>query len=560
MGVGGWGFPYNHSSKTGKYSMCSRDSVVSDQLCLWQQWYNGVPSSLKYPPTLYDGLENTVHRNPQAVSWHYKDTSCLFKDFLGEVKRFSDFLAFIGFKENSHFILVLPNIPPAINAIYAVNRLGGNVILVNPKMSFERILSVVDQFDGKYILGLENTISGIGNRANITSILIGEETHTPPSDGHRGENCYFYSKIMHNSYSSSQKFASDPERVAAILLSGGTTGIPKPVVLSNRNLVAAAYQAAAWVTLSKVDTVLSILPATHAFGLTAGINAACLAGAGFVLEPSFQAGKVARIIHDRHISILIGVPAMYASLVKNAEFRNSNLSSLKAAYSGGDVLPEDVVSAFNRIAMRNGSNARLIEGYGLTETAGPVMAVPVGIERSRTIGIPFPDMDVKIINPENDLEVPPGSIGEIIITGPSVMAGYFQDPTSTSKVVKIRKDGFQWLYTGDIGEMGSDGFFTYIARKKNILKRAGYTVFPEKIKAILKSHKLVRNAYIEGIDTPDTATVSIRAIIILDQPSEDEITLKKSIMEFCRDFLAPWEYPDEIIFMTPDVNNWKKTG
>ena len=236
-------------------------------------------------------------------------------------------------------------------------------------------------------------------------------------------------------------------------------------MLSHSNFVSEGLQVRAWIGLGPHDTILAALPIFHGFGLAALVNAGLLSGCRLVLVPVFSPETTAELIRKKRPTLIAGVPTLYEALIRHPALQDADLSSLRAAFSGADSLPEPVRLGFEKLVADRGGHVRLLEGYGLTETVTGIMGMPLAESRPGSIGVPLPDTSVAICALDGAAqELPPGEEGEICVSGPAVMVGYLDDPEATAAALRVHGDGRTWLHTGDIGRMDEDGFFFFTSR------------------------------------------------------------------------------------------------
>ena len=260
-----------------------------------------------------------------------------------------------------------------------------------------------------------------------------------------------------------------PDDMAVMIYSGGTTGVAKGILLSHYNLVANAHQVVAWGCLTDEQRILAVLPLFHGFGMSVTMNAPVLAGGEIILLPRFKAREVVKAIQTYRPDFFIGVPTMFVAFNSLSDIQRYDLSSLKGIFVGAAPLTGAIKDDFERK-----TGGRMIEGYGLTESVTAIMANPYhGLHKVGSIGIPFPDVEVKIVSLDDGHDLPPGELGEIVLKSPTVMLGYYQNPDETRET--ITPDG--WLYTGDIGYVDEDGYFTSPTAKRNSSSSAGLTSF-----------------------------------------------------------------------------------
>jgi long-chain acyl-CoA synthetase len=251
---------------------------------------------------------------------------------------------------------------------------------------------------------------------------------------------------------------------------------------------------------------------------------------------------------------MIGVPTLYEAMNKDPNFQNkTDLSCLRGAFCGADTLPRVVKERFEEIAKKSGNEELILrEGYGLTETVTAIAAMPMNEYREGSIGIPFPDVLIKIVKLDENgesttQEAPVGEEGEICVAGPDVMMGYLDNPEETNKVLKKHDDGRTWVHTGDIASMDEDGFFYFKLRKKRMIKSSGFNVYPVQVEAVLNEHPEVANSCVIGV--PDKDQVErVKGYVVLEDPEKESKEMEKQLIGYCREKLLKWKCPREIAF------------
>ncbi|MHA1746096.1 MAG: AMP-binding protein, partial [Promethearchaeota archaeon] len=357
----------------------------------------------------------------------------------------------------------------------------------------------------------------------------------------------WYKDMMAATNPKAPKAEQNTNDLAIILYSGGTTGVPKGIMLSNRNMISEGTQCAVWGKMDDTDKILAILPIFHGFGLGVCVNAAFMGGCTSILIPTFTPESVAKLINKKKPTFLVGVPTLFAALSENPVFQQADLSCLKATFSGADTLPGKVKARFEEVVENGGGKIKLLEGYGLTEAVTAIMATPLSEYREGSIGIPFPDMLGKVVKSDTQEEAPIGEEGEICIAGPAVMLGYLDNPEATAKVLKKHDDGKIWLHTGDIGTQDADGFFYFKLRQKRMLKVSGINVYPKTVEEVIREHPDVETVCVIGV--PDKKQISkVKAFVVLKDPSKESDELKIEIQKHCMQKLLKWESPREIEF------------
>jgi len=532
----------------------------------WLRFYGAVPQGLGYPPvTLYAAVATTAHKTPDAIAWDFFGTTSAYCDLLASIDVCANALASLGLSEGDRLLISMPTAPAGIIAFYAANKIGVVTALIHPlstapeiehylNASGARIALTLDAFYGVFASlkphqPLERIIlCRIGDYLTPLKrfgfwLTKGRKIAAVPND----PRVRWWSGLMTAAHPAAMPAKTGTDDPAAILFSGGTTGTPKGIVLSNRNLIAEGMQAAAWAGMGAGDSILAILPIFHGFGLGVCVNAAFMAGGKSILVPQFSAEIVAKLLRTARPNLLVGVPTLYDALSKDPSLAKADLSCLRACFSGADTLPRPVKERFEQLVAAHGGKVRLLEGYGLTEAVTAIMAMPLTEYREGSIGIPFPDMDATICKLGTNEELPPGEEGEICVAGPAVMLGYLDDPEATAQTLQIHADGRTWLHTGDLGKRDEDGFFYFTVRAKRMIKSSGFNVYPAQVESVLYQHPLVAEACVIGV--PDEAQVErVKAVVVLKDPARETDATAQALIDFCRERLIKWSCPREVEF------------
>ena len=331
--------------------------------------------------------------------------------------------------------------------------------------------------------------------------------------------------------------AAKPENLAVLQPTGGTTGMPKCAMLTHRNLMANAQQAAAWlhgVGHGETVTILCPLPLFHIYGLTVDMNYAMLVSGTLILIPRFDPDMVLKAMKHRP-RLFPGAPIMYQTLAHHPEVGKYDLSSIEACISGAAPLVLEVQRDFEAI-----TGGRVVEGYGLTEASPVTHCNPVhGERRMGTIGLPFPSTEARVIDPVSGEPLPPGEVGELVIRGPQVMAGYWERADETAAALRGG-----WLHTGDIARMSEDGFFTIVDRAKDLIIVGGINVYPREVEEVLISHPAVAEAGVIGIPEERRGEVPVAFVVL----ASGKTATAEELLAYCQGNLARYKVPTRIEF------------
>jgi long-chain acyl-CoA synthetase len=532
----------------------------------WLRFYGAVPASLDYPEvTLYEAVAQTAARVPEAIAWDFFGTVSSYGDFLAAIDRCAAALAALGLRSGHRLLVAMPTCPQGIIAFYAANKLGAVPVMIHPLSAPPEIEHYLNASGARMALTLDafhGVFASLTPKEPLETLILaripdylsplkragfwltkGRGIARVPHDA----RVRWWADLMaasHPAVSRSGRSTDDP---AAILFSGGTTGEPKGIVLSNRNLIAEGMQAACWAGLSQGRSILAILPIFHGFGLGVCVNAAFMTGGKSILVPVFDTRLVAKLLKSKRPNLLVGVPTLYDGLTRDPSLARADLSCLRAAFSGADTLPPPLKERFEKLVADRGGKVKLLEGYGLTEAVTAIMAMPLEEYREGSIGIPFPDMLAKICRVGTTEEAALGQEGEICVSGPAVMLGYLDDPAATAETLRRHPDGRIWLHTGDLGRMDADGFFYFSVRLKRMIKSSGFNVYPVQVEAVLYQHPLVAEACVVGV--PDTSQGErVRAHVVLKDSAQAGAATEQALIEHCQKNLIKWSCPRDVRF------------
>ena len=489
----------------------------------WLEFYNeeGISPHIEYPDcSMVDMILQSAEKWPDNTAYVYYGHKVTYKNFVKKIEKTARALKNYGVKEGDRVTICMPNTPEGITMVYAVNMVGAICNMVHPLSSEKELEYYIKVAESKYVLVFDavfDKVYRLRDTAQLERIIV-----VRPSDGlgflkkkmyrllHVKKvrlpandnrvvlwedfiaNSYFYQGNYHE-----ERSGADP---AVIMYSGGTTGAPKAVLLSNLNINAESLCDDAMIRqIVPGATVLSILPLFHCFGLGVCIHTPLCRGMGCILIPAFSHKQFADIIKKNEPNFIVGVPTLFEALV-NTKLRPDDLKSVTAVICGGDALNQTLRDKVNHYLKAHGSSAKIRVGYGLTEGSGAICLSPEDAFADGIIGVPFPDMDFKIVKNDTFKELPAGEEGEICVSGPLVMMGYLSDEAETAQALRVHDDGKLWLHTGDIGLLGKDGLIYFAQRLKRIIISSGYNIYPTHLESIINSHEGVLTSTVIGID------------------------------------------------------------
>ena len=508
-------------------------------------------------------IEKYDYYNNPALT--YFGTKITYKQFIKKVDDVADKFLTLGVKKFDIVTILSANVPEAIIAFYALNKIGAVANMLHPLLSQNEIKNALNTYETKYLLALDITLKSVDaivkdtkverviviSPANSMNIFlkVGYFFKTLKTKYKKPLNKHLYmkwSKFMRlrkeDIYYDKTPLKDEP---ALILQSGGSTGVPKGIVLSNGNINASTIAALnAYPDLCKEDRILGIMPIFHGFGLEVSINDALCCGAEVVVIPTFKADTFHELLIKHKPTVLVGVPTLFEALTKNDHMDGVDLSRLKYVIGGGDTLSKQRVEKINEFLHQHGSRTNMIQGYGLTEAVAAACVDLRDLSHPGTIGIPWPGVYLGIFEPNTDNQLGYDEDGEICICGPTVMLGYYNNEAETNITLRHHRDGNIWLHTGDIGSMDSDGFVTYKQRLKRMIVSSGYNVYPSQIEEVLEKHEAIDAASVIGIPHPYKMEVP-KAFVVLKPGYKLDDDLKQELISYCKKNLAAYSVPKE---------------
>ena len=529
----------------------------------WLKYYKDVPSHLNYPKgTMVGYFLEAVARFPEDIAIEYYGRTYTYRAFYEMIRDTAKSLKSQGVKEGDTIAICMPNTPEAILMFYAANMVGAIVSLIHPLSAEKEIQNYINGSGATFLLSLDlvyDKVHNIVDNTCVKKIVIASASDSLKTIKkflykfkNRGavpkieltDDIMTWNEFLNYGYNyqgeiACLKSSCDP---AVILYSGGTSGDPKGILLSNINFNALALSCHKMIEQSgEKESILAILPIFHGFGLGVCIHTTLCCGMRVVLIPSFSPKDFGSLLHKHKISIVCGVPSLFESLTKTKMGKN-DLSKLKCAISGGDFMSKDLKNKVDEYFHEHGSSAEVRVGYGLTEASAAICVTPTGEYRESSIGVPFPDTYIKVVRVGTHDEVPYGEDGEICISGPTVMMGYLNNLEETIQTLQIHKDGRTWLHTGDIGSMDKEGFVYFKQRVKRIIISNGYNLYPSYIETIINSHPDVFTSTVIGIPHPKKVQVA-KAYIVLKDGVNASKDIEKSIRLYCEKNLAKYSLP-----------------
>ncbi|MEB2627485.1 long-chain-fatty-acid--CoA ligase [Peribacillus frigoritolerans] len=523
----------------------------------WQAIYpEQIPAVLSYEDKpLYSFLKESAEEFPDKVSIHFQGKELTFREVHESALKFAAYLKSIGLQKGERVAVMLPNCPQGVISFFGILMAGGVVVQTNPTYTERELEYQMKDSGAKMILAMDilfPRVSAVASRTDIEHIIVTAIKEYLPfpknliypfiqkkqygiviNVEHEG-NHHLFSEIMKRKIIEEVTVPIDVDNDLALLqYTGGTTGFPKGVMLTHKNLLANTKMCNAWLYKNKrgEERILAILPFFHVYGMTTVLVLSVMEGNTMIIMPKFDVEATLKTIQKQKPTMFPGAPTMYIGLLNHPDIAKYDLSSINACISGSASLPLEVQEQFEKI-----TGGKLVEGFGLSETS-PVTHANFIWDQPRvkgSVGLPWPDTDSAILSLESYEELPPNEIGEIAIKGPQVMKGYWNRPDETDKTFK---NG--WLLTGDLGYMDEQGFFYVVERKKDTIIAGGFNIYPREVEEVLYEHEAIQEVVVAGIPDPYRGE-TVKAFVVLKKNAK---VTEEELNEFARKNLASYKVP-----------------
>ena len=536
----------------------------------WVKFYKeGVSPNLSYSSSSMVGyLLDAVARFPEYIAYEYYGNEVTYRQFYEEIRICARALKAQGIKENEKVAICMPNTPSAITMFYAVNMVGAIATMIHPLSAENEIELYLNQSESTTLFVLDlvyEKVRNIVDNTKIKKIIVGSISdnlkiikkflYKYKSRGTRPKiestnDIMTYKEFLNSrmDYDGEIMVLREAKDPAVIIYSGGTSGSPKGILLSNLNFNALALQSHLMCDPSKEgDSVLAILPIFHGFGLGVCIHTPLCCGMKLILVPDFSPKKMVKTIKKYKPNFVCAVPSLFETLAKSSKLGKKDLSCIKCAVSGGDFMSANLKNLVDKCLHDHGSSAEVRIGYGLSEASAATCLSPSGRYKAGSIGIPFPDTYYKIVKVGTHEEADINEDGEICISGPTVMMGYVNNEEETFETLREHADKRIWLHTGDIGCMDEDGYVFFKQRLKRVIISNGYNIYPTYIEDVINSHPSVLTSTVIGIPHPKKVQVA-KAFIVLKDGIKPSKELLKEIKKYLELNLASYSIPSEYEF------------
>jgi len=525
----------------------------------WHKSYApGVPAEVDIEKvTMPEVLTKIAKKYPDRTAFIYMGTKITFRELERLVNRFTRAVLDLGVRPGDKVAMLLPNIPQIVIADYATYRVGAVTAMNNPLYTESELEHQLNDSDATVLVTLDLLLPRalkLMDKTKIKTIItchINDYLPFPVKQLFPFVKKGMYRKVepqegVYQFMDLIKEYSDDPvenlarwDDVAALIYTGGTTGVSKGAMLTHANISGIMQQFNAWFPDLKdtEQSLMGIYPIFHSAGYSVSQNMTIMNGWSCILVPKPEPNAIIEMLRKFKPTFLPGVPTIYLGLLRDKRFREMDLSFVKGYFGGAAPLPEDTLNQLKEL-----HGAIIYDVFGATENVAFATMTPWGGTVKRgTVGLPLPNTDLKIVDVETGTqELPVGEDGEICIKGPQIMKGYYKRPEETSATIR---DG--WFYIGDIGHLDEDGYLTISDRKKDLIVASGFNIYPNEIDGILFSHPKILEACCIGV--PDEYRGETVKAYIVVQPGEN--LTKEEVISYCREKLAAYKVPKEIEFI-----------
>lgn len=485
---------------------------------------------------LDEHLRQSARAYPEAYAYSFLGKEVTYRELDHHVSHVSAFLSSLQLQRGDGLALILPNCDAFVTLYQGALRLGMYCVPINPTYTAQELFYLIEDSGVKVIVApyqmakLADVL--LAKWPDKILIVVGE-----PDQVFDNSRVISYEAMMARKdiplWNGTEQL--DPEDIAVVLYTSGTTGQPKGAMLSHRNLASNADVIGDHMLYTNEDRILVVLPMFHVFSLTVCLNAAIYRGAQMFIQPRFSPLDTLKTIEQQKITIFAGVPTMYNFMLQVGEGQAFDLHSLRYCISGGAAMPVAVLTAFEKHF-----GVTVLEGYGLSEASPVTSFAPVDgrIRKLGSIGVSLPGVEQKIVDLQ-DQEVPPLTVGELVVRGPNVMKGYWHRDEDTAMVMRGG-----WLHTGDLAKTDEEGYFYIVDRKKDMIIVGGFNVYPREVEEVLFLHPAIQEAAVVGINDGNYGETVIACVVT----KNDSVT-ESDIITFCHSNLAKYKCPSKVLIM-----------
>lgn len=538
---------------------------------VWQKYYtlcDKVNPNCKQ--TAYKYIKTSFTERLDRNAFYYYGAKISFTTVFNEIDRYADAFAGMGVKKGEHVTVVMANTPESAYIFYALNKIGAITVFVDPRMTEDRITHFVSISRSKVLITIDiaypKTLQAI-EQFNIEHVIVATASRSLPilkkalyKLKAKTPNIEFNDQVMHingwlKKYGDKVKATEvqyEEGSIAAVVQTGGTTGTPKGVMLTNLGINSVARDLAhVNVFREKVDRFLNIIPVFSSYGLAVGLHTPMSVKAEEILIPTFKPEDFPKLINQHKPNGVIAVPAFYDLWLNSPELANADMSYMYVAIAGGDKMTPEMEEQLTQFLRDRGGHYHVAQGYGMSEVSSVVSFSFEDVNCKGSGGVPLYNASIGAFKPGTDEELGYNEEGEICMAGDTLMAGYLGMPEETDEVLRMHSDGRLWVHSGDVGYIDENGFVHVMSRIKHMITRFdGHKIFPVQIENVVYHIPDVETCAVIACKDKTHAVGHHPLIVIKRNPGEaSEEEIRKSILDYCRDNVEERAQPCDVIFV-----------
>ena len=542
-----------------------REPLYASTAKPWLKYYDQKYIDMPLPKC--SAFEYLCHQNKNHLSetaLEYYGRKFTFADLFVNVKKTAAAFRALGVKKGDIITVVSVMTPEVIYAFYAADMVGATLNLVDPRYSVEGIHEYIEEVDSRLLICLNVTYERCHKaekRTNVERVLVispadslplhlavGYKLTNPDKNRYKSNVIHWKDFIAQGKDQSMNAEPYDPQHACVVVHTGGTTGSPKGVMLTDNNFNGIAMQFSACDTLfSKGQSLLNIMPPFIAYGFACGVHLPLTLGIKVVIIPNLDSNKLGSLIWKYKPEHMFGVPSHYQQLAVDPKLQNKDLSFIRNYAAGGDAIARGAEQTVNDFLAAHNVEFPIAKGYGMTEASSAATAAAGRNNKPGSVGLPLVNTLVSVFEPGTDTELPIGQRGELCISGPGVMKGYYNKPAETAAILRTHADGRVWVHTGDIGYLDEDGFVYLDSRiKRLIIRHDGFKVFPSMIENVVSQHPAVHQCSVVGCADKEHVQGRLPFVyLVLDPavPAAKHKQIIKELRQLCIEELPEYVQP-----------------
>lgn len=535
----------------------------------WMKWYSEEAKQLTLTPqTMFDFIHEPNVNHPKDIALEYMDVTITYEELWEHIHATAKALTALGVEKGEIVTIAMPNTPEFVYLVYALNRLGAIANIIHPLPSENELVDYLNEAQSRFFFMFDGTYKLIENHLGDTAVV--KAIVVSPAQSLNKVKRFIYNKLKRGNFAYADDWSEfmkaganvkpayrkkDPDTPAVISHTGGTTGEPKGVLLTDNSMNSVPFQVMKTFELGKNRqmTMLTVLPPFVNYSFTNSIHEGLAMGWKVALLPEYKPEEFVKYYKQYKPNAINSIPQYCLAMMNDPNLKDEDLSELKQLVAGGEAMDATAEREFNEFLKAHGADIELTKGYGCTEFTSVISYTYPEVNSLHSVGIPFPFVNVAIVDTETNEELPCGERGEICVSGPSLMQGYYNNKEATDEIIKVHKDGVRWMHMGDLGFVDEDGILYITGRIKRIIMTKGddgnvTKMFPDRIENVLNKCDGVNVSCVIGIKDEERIHTPI-AYIEPKNPEDNQEAMLEDILAICHKKLPGYQIPVDFKFV-----------